>query len=234
VTQTYAFFDVDDTLVRLKTMFSYQDFYYRNVGVLSRLVGPRRLARFEATRRSYVESGRPREDLNRMYYQTFRGRRPETVASVAWAWYRHVQARPDGLYFPAVLRALRQHQDEGHEIIFISGSMVDILRPIADELKADHLLATRLVARNGRYTGEIIPPQTIGEGKAEAVRSFLAARENDGRNCWAYGDDRSDVPMLSLAGHPVVVSSAATMVNEARSRGWRTLDPEVGDPRGQA
>jgi HAD superfamily hydrolase (TIGR01490 family) len=229
VTRTCAFFDVDDTVVRLKTMFSYQDFYYRHAGLLPGLLGARRSARFEAIRHSYVDSGRPREDLNSMYYSTFRGRRPEKVAAVAWEWYQHVLARPEGLYFPVVLKALRQHQDEGHEIIFVSGSMVDILRPIADELKADHLLATRLVVKNGRYTGEIIPPQTIGKGKAEAVRSFLAARENDGRNCWAYGDDRSDIPMLSLVGHPVVVSSAPEMADEARSRGWQTLKPDPCD-----
>lgn len=218
----FAFFDVDDTLVRLKTMFSYQDYYFRHAGILPGVLGSRRSARFDAVRKSYVESGRPREDINRMYYETFRGRRPETVAALARRWYEHVR---DGLYFAGTVDALRRHQTAGHEVVLVSGSMVDILRPIADELDVRHILATRVVVRNGRYTGEIVPPQTIGLGKAVAVATFLASQGNDGSRCWAYGDDCSDIPMLSVVGHPVAVSTLPDMARQADARGWQLIDP---------
>jgi len=225
VARTFAFFDVDDTVVRIKTMFSFQDYYYTHTGLLPSLLGKRKAQRFEARRQGYLAAGRPREDLNRMYYRTWRGRRPEEVAELARRWYDQTRAMPGGLYFPGALRALREHQDAGHEIVFVSGSMVDILRPIADELGVTCLLATRVVAENGRYTGEIVPPQTIGAGKAEAVRTFLADAGAAGADCWAYGDDRSDVPMLSEVGHPVLVSDRAEIAELARERGWRLVRP---------
>ncbi|QUQ66627.1 HAD family hydrolase [Kutzneria sp. CA-103260] len=223
--RTFAFFDVDDTVVRIKTMFSFQDYYYTHTGLLPSVLGKRRAARFEAERQHYLATGRPREDLNRMYYRTWRGRRPERVAELARRWYEEVRAMPGGLYFPGALRALREHQEAGHEIVFVSGSMVDILRPIADELGVTRMLATRVVVEDGCYTGEIVPPQTIGAGKAEAVRMFLAAEAATGADCWAYGDDRSDVPMLSEVGHPVLVSDRAEIADLARERGWRLVQP---------
>ena len=78
-TRTYAFFDVDDTVVRLKTMFSFQDYYYRHVGFLPAVLGRVLARRFEAVRQRYLATGQPREALNRMYYRTFRGRRPKAA-----------------------------------------------------------------------------------------------------------------------------------------------------------
>lgn len=226
--RTFAFFDVDDTVVRLKTMFSFQDYYYTHTGFLPSVLGRRRARRFEAVRQHYLATGRPREDLNRMYYRSFQGRVPETVAAVARRWYEETSAMPGGLYFPGALRELREHQDAGHEIVFVSGSMVDIIQPIADELGVRHLLATRVQVAGGRYTGEIVPPQTIGAGKATAVRTFLAANGVAGDGCWAYGDDRSDVPMLSEVGHPVFVSDRPEIAELAQERGWQLVRPQEG------
>jgi HAD superfamily hydrolase (TIGR01490 family) len=225
VTARYAFFDVDGTLVQFKTMFSFQDYYYRHAGLLPGLLGAARSARFAERRRRYERTGRPREDINRMYYRSFRGRRPRQVADAALRWYARTRAEVEEFYFPAVVDALRRHQEAGDTVVFVSGSMVDILRPIAAELGVDELLATRVRVVAGRYTGDIIPPQTIGEGKATAVRAFLAARAADPADCWAYGDDRSDAPMLAEVGNPVLVSGDADLCGLAAVYGWRLLAP---------
>ncbi|AGL20655.1 HAD family phosphatase [Actinoplanes sp. N902-109] len=225
MTGRYAFFDVDGTLVRFKTMFSFQDYYYRNAGLAPGLLGAARSARFEARRRRYERSGRPREDLNRMYYRSFRGRRPARVAAAAQQWYQRTRAGVGDFYFPFVVDALRRHQDAGDTVVFVSGSMVDILRPIADELGVTELLATRVQVRAGRYTGRIVPPQTIGAGKAEAVRRFLVAHGADPAGCWAYGDDRSDAPMLAEVGNAVLVSEDPGLRGLADEHGWRVLAP---------
>lgn len=221
----FAFFDVDDTVVQLKTMFSFQDFYFRHAGAFSGLLGPVRAARFNAVRRRYRAQGRPREDLNRMYYRSFRGRRPDQVSMLAQQWYKEIRQQVREFYFPEVVEALKAHQAAGDEVVFVSGSMVEILRPIAEDLNVQHMLATRVVISGDRYTGEIVPPQTIGLGKARAVVEFLASHGLDGSTCWAYGDDHSDIPMLSVVGHPVVVSSARDMAEVAKDRGWQILEP---------
>ncbi|MFI9648081.1 HAD family hydrolase [Streptomyces sp. NPDC052040] len=224
-TGTYAFFDVDDTLVRLKTMFSFQYYYYTHTGLLPSVLGRWRAEKYEAGRRLHLARGRPREFINRTYYETFRGRRPEQVAALARRWYEEARHRDGGLYLPGGLRALRERQAAGQEVVFVSGSMVDILRPIAEELGVSRMLATRLVVRDGRYTGGIVPPQTIGRGKAEAVRSFLDASGASAAACWAYGDDRSDLPMLAEVGHPVFVSDQPEIAELADAHGCRLIRP---------
>jgi HAD superfamily hydrolase (TIGR01490 family) len=221
----FAFFDVDGTLVQLKTMFSFLDYLFAHAGTLPRVLGPIRAARFDAVRRRYATTGRPREDLNRMFYASFRGRRPEEVAALVPQWYREVRQQIPAFYFPRAVEALRAHQAQGTEIVFVSGSMVDILRPVAEELGVRHVLATRVVVAGGRYTGEIVPPQTIGRGKAQAISHFLASRALDGSSCWAYGDDRSDIPMLAAVGHAVMCSGDLEMAVVARERGWQLQPP---------
>jgi HAD superfamily hydrolase (TIGR01490 family) len=218
----YAFFDVDDTLVLMKTMFSFQDYYYRHAGPAARLIGPLRAARFDAVCQRYRQEGRPREELNRMYYRTFAGRRPGAVGQVVARWYAHSRAAIPEFYRATTLQALQRHREAGDAVVLVSGSMVEILQPIADDLAvpADHVLATRVAVSQGRYTGEIIPPQTIGAGKAEAVTGFMRVRAADPARCWAYGDHESDFPMLETVGHAVVVSDEPATLDAARERGW--------------
>jgi HAD superfamily hydrolase (TIGR01490 family) len=219
----FAFFDVDDTLLRIKTMFSFQDYYYRHAGLLPVVLGRARAKRFDARFTRMRASGVAREDINRLYYQSFRGRRPAVVRDLARRWYAEVSRRPDRFYVPETVAALRAHQLAGVDVVFVSGSMVDIVRPVADTLGVEHIVATRVAVQGGRYTGAIIAPQTIGEGKARAVRAFLDTHDGDADRSWAYGDDISDVPMLSAVGHSVVVSRNEVMLRVAGERGWGTL-----------
>jgi phosphoserine phosphatase len=62
------------------------------------------------------------------------------------------------------------------------------------------------LVRDGRYTGEVVRPM-IGEGKREAVLALLRDHPGgvDPRECYAYGDHPSDLPMLECVGNPRVV-----------------------------
>jgi hypothetical protein len=52
---------------------------------------------------------------------------------------------------------------------------------------------------------------------------FLAHRAAKADDCWAFGDDVSDVPMWSAVGHPVAAIGDHALDSVARSRGWRLL-----------
>ena len=78
---------------------------------------------------------------------------------------------------------------------------------------------------DGRYTGEIRPPQCIGRGKAEAIARFLAATGVSAALCHAYGDDISDLPMLDSVGYPVVVRGSRDLEAQAMGRGWPVISP---------
>jgi HAD superfamily hydrolase (TIGR01490 family) len=213
----YAFFDVDDTLISIKSMFSFQDFWYAAVGD-----GAGRdafLAEFAALR----PAGAGREELNRRYYAHFAGRQVAAVAEVAEEWFAHVEAATPALWHHGVVARLKHHQAEGVAAVFVSGSFPDLLRPVARRLGVDTLLSTTLEMADGRYTGAILPPQTIGAGKAEAVAAFLRRSGTKPSRCFAYGDDISDLPMLSAVGHPTAVIGCPRLAAKAHEMGWQTM-----------
>jgi phosphoserine phosphatase len=109
--------------------------------------------------------------------------------------------------------------------------MNEILEPLARELGVVHCLATRLEEHEGRYTGEIEGLQMIGQGKADAVRAFLATRGARAAECFAYGDHHTDVPMLEAVGHPVAVIGDPRLAEHARRERWEVLDLGVTEER---
>jgi phosphoserine phosphatase len=72
-------------------------------------------------------------------------------------------------------------------------------------------------------TGEIDNPQTIGQGKAEAIASFLQQENGIARNCFGYGDDISDLPMLEAVGNAVAIGDDSELIALASVRGWKRL-----------
>lgn len=218
----YAFFDVDETLIDQKSMFSFRAFYYRErfgalAGALANRLAQRRL-------QALLRQGRDRNEVNRAYYRAFRGHAQSALAASARRWFAQASCQP-GFYIAPVLRALERHVADGVEPVFVSGSALEIIAPLAEALGVRHLLVNRMAVANGRYTGELLPPQTIGAGKRVAVDAFLAAHGASGALCYGYGDHRSDLPLLEAVGHPTVVVHEQEMLALANARGWPVLIP---------
>jgi HAD superfamily hydrolase (TIGR01490 family) len=221
----YAFFDVDGTLLSLKSMLSFQEFYYRWESRPSREMGEARWEHFRSRFAAIARTGKDRLFLNREFYRSFLGRRPEAVRIAAEEWYLQ-QRRQPGLMIAPTRQALRAHQERGHVPVFVSGSLMEILVPVARELEVEHCLATRLEVHQGRYTGALEGGQMIGQGKADAIRVFLARQATSAEECFAYGDDFTDVPMLEAVGHPVAVIGDPLLAEHARRHQWPTLSVE--------
>lgn len=217
--KSIAFFDVDDTLISVKSMLSFQNYWYRQVGDLA---GYRA---YQQDLERHLTPDASWEFLNRLYYRHFRGRSVAQVEQLGRQWLTQTKAQTPSFYHSRPLAELRAHQQAGREVVFVSGSFSALLEPIARELNVEHLLVTQLEQREGCYTGEILPPQTIGEGKAEAIRAFLKLHRIEAECCYAYGDDVSDLPMLHSVGLPTVVTGGRGLEQMARDLGWRTIAP---------
>lgn len=217
--KVYAFFDVDDTLISVKSMLSFQDFWYHTRGEREA----------EKLYRSDLQAHMHEEAcwsfLNRLYYRHFAGRQVAEVAAMGERWYALMKQHTPAFFHRPVVDALRAHQARGEEPVFVSGSFPALLEPLARELGVKHILATRMEIRDGTYTGEILPPQTIGQGKAEAIGQFLRSRATPAGGCYAYGDDWSDLPMLRAVGRPVIVAGGRKLESLARHEGWPVLQP---------
>jgi|SRR5882757_4320529 len=210
-----AFFDVDETLVRVKSMFHFLKFYLRRrgepEGTYEKLVQPIHAA---------ADRGDPRQEINRTYYRLYTGESAAGLAAAGRAWFAHYAER--GLFIAETTAELRAARERGDFVILVSGSFFACLDPIADYLGADWAFGTRPVVRRGTLTGEVVIP-LIGDTKARTACVAAAVKGLDLASSCAYGDHASDLSLLRSVGRPVVVGQDAVLSRHAAAHGWRQL-----------
>src|SRR5437588_949230 len=126
--------------------------------------------------------------------------------------------------YPRVLAIAYEHQDAGRRVYIATAASNELAEILAQVLSLDGGIGSQFSeVRDGVYTGEPTGLFIYGAGKARAIEQ-LAAREGiDLAASYAYSDSHSDVPMLRLVGHPVVVNPDAELHRLAREEGWEVL-----------
>lgn len=206
-----AFFDVDETLITLKSMFRFLEHH----------LDPEEYEIAVTYLRDRAAAGTPREETNREYYRNFIGERATDVAASGQRWFAAEMAR-GGLFHDPAVAEFHRHRDAGAAIVLVSGSFSACLDPIADHLGADLVLSTVPEVLDGVYTGEV-STTVIGAGKAEAAREAMAKYGATPAECVAYGDHASDLPLLLAVGHGVVVGDDPVLLRHADEHGWDRL-----------
>ena len=104
--------------------------------------------------------------------------------------------------YPQAKACLDSHRQAGRMPVIVTASTDNYMRFLADALGVSVLLATPL-----------LPDGTVGENcrgeeKPRRIMAWLAEQglEADFAESFAYGDSKSDLPMLLLCGHPVQVN----------------------------
>lgn len=218
----FAFFDVDETIINFKSLLDFQKFYYFNCPEIHEHSRKIEYSIFSAMMNTTAKL-HDRTVVNAKYFETFKGRHRAVVKQMAEQWFRNLKKERNNLYNECALDALKSHQAAGTDIVFISGSSLEILSPLALELDVKYLLATKLEIRNDLFTGNILPPQIIGAGKAYVVQRFLEENGCRAENCHAYGDHISDLPMLEAVGVKHVIKGDPELEEIAHRRGWDIL-----------
>jgi phosphatidylglycerophosphatase C len=82
------------------------------------------------------------------------------------------------------------HRTQGHELVIVSASLGSYLRPVAERLRFDAVLATELeVGPDGRFTGRFSGANVRGAEKARRLDAWIGERA---AYVWAYGDSSGD------------------------------------------
>lgn len=94
---------------------------------------------------------------------------------------------------------LRWHLSQGHRVVIVSASPELYILPVADDLGASAVIATRLqVDPAGELTGRFDGPNCRGQEKARRLREWIVG-ENSDPFVWAYGNSAGDLQMLTDA-----------------------------------
>lgn len=220
----YAFFDVDGTLISGAPMKRFIKYFYCEKYYRWKFMGHLKFKIFILKSIFSTLIGKDREYLNKQYYKNFRYQNVRWIKLLGENWYMQNVHKKSNAYLAHIVSLLVEHQKLGGEIVLVSGSFSALLEPFAKEFNVNHILSTKMKMDVNAYTGEIDLPPIIGEGKAIAIRKFLAKEGFDNyQSCYAYGDHQSDIPMLSLVGNPCVIAGNKKLEEYANKHNWKIL-----------
>ena len=213
-----AFFDLDKTVIARSSTLAFSRPFYAG-GLITR----RAMLRSAYAHFFYQVNGADHDQMERM-------RRYLSNLSTGWdvQQVRDIVAEAladliQPLVYEEATLLIAEHHDAGREVVIVSASGSEVVEPIGALLGADHVVATRMVVDEGRYTGDI-DFYAYGANKAEAMRQLAEERGYDLAECYAYSDSSTDLPMLEAVGHPVAVNADKALRKEALARGWPLLD----------
>ncbi|MGA3539097.1 HAD family hydrolase [Micromonosporaceae bacterium DT194] len=119
---------------------------------------------------------------------------------------------------------IEEHRAAGRDVVLVSASGEEMVRPIGELLGVSGVIATRMaVDDQGRYSGEI-EFYAAGAAKVEGVAELAATRGYDLADSYAYSDSITDRPLLECVGHPTAVNPDRGLRKLATENGWPVLE----------
>lgn len=129
--------------------------------------------------------------------------------------------------FPKSRDLIKRCKDEGHEVVLVSGALDFVMRHLQEYLGADTVICNKLEFKHGFATGRLLRPVVAGPEKAALIRDHAEEKGHALKDSFAYSDSYSDVPMLSVVGHPAAVNPDSRLKRLARTYGWPVLTLET-------
>lgn len=221
--RSYAFFDLDHTLLPFDTQALFCNFvlkrepwrvwkhlYFVPVALM-RAVG---LVDTETTKRAFLAylRGMPMERLRR-YARDFAHH-----CVTRWA-YQDLQAE------------MLRHRHQGRVLVLNTASPEFYAKDIAHALGFDYCVATQMELGEDRFPA--MPRLPLGNNKfdakitamLESVPGVAEMTEQQRASCWSYTDSSADIPLLEFAGNGILVHPSVRLALMADEKGWTIIHP---------
>jgi len=208
-----AFFDMDNTLLRVESGMSWVRFLYRR-GELA----PAMVARALCWQAMYKLAILDMETVFTRLIESLRGDSEAEMIAKCEIWYRdHVAAE----VAPAARVAIEHHRQAGHLIVLATGSTQYAARPVAAGMAIEHVLSSELEVEHGLFTGR---PAAFcfGHHKVALAERWAERHGVELAASYFYSDSYNDLPMLERVGTAIAVNPDARLRRHARRRGWAT------------
>nr|WP_297430145.1 HAD family hydrolase [uncultured Actinotalea sp.] len=216
-TRSAAFFDLDKTIIATSSSAAFARPFHSG-GLLTRRAALRAAfahATFLLGHADEATTERLRRSLSTMVTGW-------DVATVSAIVSETVRESIEPTVYAEALDLIAEHHAAGRDVVIVSASSSQIVEPVAAMLGADHVVASQMEVRDGRYTGAITS-YAYGPAKAEAVRDLARREGYDLAASYAYSDSVTDLPLLEVVGHAAVVNPDRALRRLAAERGWTAL-----------
>ena len=217
--QAAAFYDLEGTLVHTNLVHTLGFYAQRQQGLLKTITkSAKTLAKIPLFAATDVYS---RNVFNQFFFKSYEGESEDRLRFFANELFEKT-LKP--AVFPGTFTLLEKSKKLGLRQVVITGALDFSVAPLLDYLGIDEFVANRLEFVNGYATGRLLPPVMASATKAKWIREY-AERENISlSDSYAYSDSISDLPMLSIVGHPAAVNPDFRLKQTALQHDWAILD----------
>lgn len=148
----------------------------------------------------------------------FIGRTPNEMRDLA---RDHFKTRLKEKVYPQAYKEIQNYRENGTAVVLLTGTNRIIAEPIAECLGMNDLLATELEVINDQFTGKVIEPFLMKEGKVRIAEIYCDSHKTSLNNAVFYADSITDVLLLEKVGQAFIVNPRnPDLVLLAQSRKW--------------
>jgi len=134
------------------------------------------------------------EEIVELYlHEFFKSQNVNKVNDMIQQFQEHLNATLNN----DALHRIKWHKQQKHLVVIVSATPDILLIPFCEKNNLK-LIASKLEVKEQMYTGNFHGSECNGKEKVQQIKKRLGPVETF-RNIYAYGDDKLDIPMLTLA-----------------------------------
>ncbi|MDQ1558234.1 MAG: hypothetical protein QOD32_1294 [Pyrinomonadaceae bacterium] len=214
-----AFYDLEGTLVSTNLVHTL-GFYARNQqGVLRSL---RKTATTVLSIPIFAATDQySRKVFNDLFFKRYKGETEDRLRFFAGELFETV-LKP--AVFPGTFELIEKSRSLGLRQVVVTGALDFSVEPLMKYLGIETYVSNRLEFVNGIATGRLLPPVLAAATKASWIRNYAEQEGINLSESYAYTDSMSDLPMLSIVGHPAAVNPDMRLKQTALHHDWPILN----------
>jgi len=214
-----AFYDLEGTLVSTNLVHTLAFYARRQQGLIDSF--KKSATTFLSLPLFAVTDSYSRKVFNDLYFKRYKGQSEDRLRYFANDLFEEV-IKP--AVFPGTYELIDKSRKLGLRQIVITGALDLSVKPLMEHLGITEYVTNRLEFVNGVATGRLLPPIMAAATKASWIRTYTEREGISLSDSYAYTDSMSDLPMLSIVGHPAVVNPDMRLRQTARHHDWPILN----------
>lgn len=213
-----AFYDLDGTLLSTNLVHTFA-FYARNDQGILRSLG-RTAATFLGIPLFLATDVYSRKVFNDLFFKWYRNQSEDRLRYLSQDLFDQV-IKPS--IYPGTRELLDKSRSLGLRQVVVTGALDISIQPLLRHLGIEEYVANRLEFVDSVATGRLVPPIMASATKASWIRTYAERESISLSECFCYADSMSDLPMLSIVGHPTATNPDLRLRSTALRHDWPIL-----------